>query len=196
MSAKDPIQQLVDEIYLIRKDVERLQRTSLDKQEAEALHEIVAEAVADMRKATREAPQALQNALKADRGQMAREASVAATSAAQEAVKGIRAELTAERDRLSQSASQARRAALRFSGGIWIALGATLATGAFLGFLTAYVVETGKTLLTVEQMVRYGCGQPWVGGQTVDQEDGSSFCAHWIVTPELAEYRRNRDGGN
>lgn len=194
--SKDPFQILADELTLIRKDMDRLQRTSLDKQEAEALHGIVAKAVADMRRATEEAPQALQGALKADRDRMAREASVAATRAAQEAVEGIRAELTAERDRLSQSASQARRSALRFSGGIWTALGAMLATGAFLGFLTAYVVETGKTFLTVEQMVRYGCGQPWIGGQTVDQEDGSSFCAHWIVTPELAEYRRERDEGS
>jgi ElaB/YqjD/DUF883 family membrane-anchored ribosome-binding protein len=194
--SKDPFQELVDELTALRRSIEHIARTSLDKDEAEALHQIVADAVSDMRQATKETPQALQSALKADRGQMAREASVAATRAAQEAVEGIRAELTSERDRLSQSASQARRAALRFSGGIWTALGATLATGAFLGFLTAYVVETGKTLLTVEQMVRYGCGQPWIGGQTVDQDDGSSFCAHWIVTPELAEYRRNRDGGS
>ena len=37
MSVKDPFQQLVDELTLIRHDMERLKRTSLDKDEAEAL---------------------------------------------------------------------------------------------------------------------------------------------------------------
>ena len=194
--SKDGIQAFADEVTLIRHEIDRLQRTSLDKDEAEALHRIVSQAVSDMRKATREAPQALQSALRDDRDQMAREATVAATSAAQEAVGGIRAELIAERDRLAQSAAQARRAALRFTGGIWTLLAAVLATGLFLGLLAANVVETGKTLLTVDQMVRYGCGRPWVGGQEIEQDDGSSFCAHWLVTPELAEFRRNRDGGN
>lgn len=45
MSIKDPFQQLVDEITLIRQDMERLKRTSLDKDEAEALHEMIAEGV-------------------------------------------------------------------------------------------------------------------------------------------------------
>jgi len=194
--SKDGIQAFADEVTLIRNELGKLQRTSLNKDEAEALHQIVAQAVADMRKATREAPQALQRALKADRDRMAREATVAATSAAQEALDGIRAELAAERDRLSQSASQARRAALRFSGGIWAILAAVLVTGLFLGLLTANVVETGKTLLTVNDMVRYGCGRPLVAGQVIERDDGSSYCATWIVTPELAEYRRNRDGGS
>ena len=37
MSAKDPFQILADELTLIRKDMDRLQRTSLDKEDAEAL---------------------------------------------------------------------------------------------------------------------------------------------------------------
>ncbi len=54
MSAKDPFQILADELTLIRKDMDRLQRTSLDKDEAQALHESVTKALTDMRKATRE----------------------------------------------------------------------------------------------------------------------------------------------
>ena len=50
MSVKDPFQQLVDEITLIRQDMERLKRTSLDKDDAEALHEMLAEGVDRMRK--------------------------------------------------------------------------------------------------------------------------------------------------
>ena len=35
MSVKDPFQALVDEITLARNDIERLQRTSLDRKDAE-----------------------------------------------------------------------------------------------------------------------------------------------------------------
>ena len=93
MSAKDPFQILADELTLIRKDMDRLQRTSLDKDEAQALHQIVAEAVANMRKATREAPQALQSVLKADREDMGRKAAESATAAAERVLGDIRAQL-------------------------------------------------------------------------------------------------------
>lgn len=194
--SKDGIQAFADEVTLIRNEIDRLQRTSLDKDEAEALHRIVAEAVADMRQATGEAPEALRSALKDDRDRMAHEATVAATRAAEKAVEDIRKELAVERDRLSQAASGARRAALRFSGGIWTLLAATLGLGAFLGLLAANVVETGRSLLSIEQMVRYGCGQPLVGGSVVEQDNGSSYCGHWIVSPELAKYRRDQDQGS
>ena len=45
MSVKDPFEQLVDEITLIRQDMERLKRTSLDREEAEALHDTLAQSV-------------------------------------------------------------------------------------------------------------------------------------------------------
>ena len=43
MSVKDPFQALVDEITLVRNDVERLQRTSLDRKEAKRLNDVVAQ---------------------------------------------------------------------------------------------------------------------------------------------------------
>lgn len=50
MSAKDPFQILADELTLIRKDMDRLQRTSLDKEDAEALHAMLAEGVCGFQK--------------------------------------------------------------------------------------------------------------------------------------------------
>lgn len=194
--SKDPFQLLVDEITLIRGEVASLRRTSLDKEEAEALHGIVARAVKDMRKATSETPAALQDALKADRDQMAHNATVAATQAAQSTLEGIRAELAVESEKLSQRAREARRATLRFSGGIWTLLAATLVTGAFLGLLTAYVTETAETFFSVDRMTRYACGLPGVGGQVVEMNDGATYCAHWIITPELAKYRREQPQQN
>lgn len=185
--SKDPFQILADELTLIRHDMAKLQRTSLDKDEAQALHQIVAKAVKDMRAATAGTPQALQNALKADRDQIARDTSQAATQAAERVLGDIREQLSQERLKLSQAAGEARRAAWRSFGGFWAWAAALLATGAFLGLLAAYVTETGRALVKVSEMVSYGCEWSIVGGQLVEQEDGSSFCLFWIETPDQAQ---------
>jgi len=130
---KDPFQILADELTLIRKDMDRMQRTSLDKDEAQALHQIVAEAVSDMRRATKETPQALQSALKADRDRMARNATQAATEAAERVLGDIREQLAQERQKLSQAAGEARREAWRWFGGFWVWLASVGAAGARVG---------------------------------------------------------------
>lgn len=184
MSAKDPFQILADELTLIRRDMDQLQRTSLDKDEAEALHQIVAEAVADMRKATREAPQALQSALKADRDRMAREATESATEAAERVLGVIREQLAQERQKLSQAAGEARREAWRYFGGFWVWLTSMAATGALLGALVAFWITGRGDAREFGQFPSIYCDN--AGGQIVEQDDGSSFCAVWIKTPSQA----------
>ncbi len=73
-----------------------------------------------------------------------------------------------------------RRQAWRYFGGFWVWLASMLATGAVLGVLLAYGMETAKSALSVNDLVRYNCGRSWFGGQVVDQDNGSSFCAFWI----------------
>ena len=87
--SKDPFQILADELTLIRKDMDQLQRTSLNKDEAKKLNQIVTAAVMKMAKATEDAPGEIQGALEADRDQMARSATQAATRAAESAMAGI-----------------------------------------------------------------------------------------------------------
>ena len=60
---KDPFQILADELTLIRKDMDRLQRTSLDKDEAKKLNQIVTAAVLKMAKTAEDAPGEIQGAL-------------------------------------------------------------------------------------------------------------------------------------
>ena len=117
---KDPFQELVDEITLIRQDMGRLQRTSLGKDEAKALNGHVAQALAQMKAvagqmstAASEAPQAVRTAVRHDLLQVDRNASQAASRAAQEAVEGVRKHLDAERLRFAQAAGEARREAWR-----------------------------------------------------------------------------------
>jgi len=184
VSPKDPFQILADELTLIRKEMDQLQRTSLNKQEAQALHGMLADIVTKIRKDAQSIPETLRNALLADRYQTAQNATNAATEAAESALGRIRAELVHERERLARSAGEARREAWRYFGGFWVWLTAMLATGAFLGLLVAYGTETAKAALSVEDMVRYNCGASWFGGQVVEQEDGSSFCAFWLVRPD------------
>jgi len=92
--SKDPFQILADELTLIRKDMDQLQRTSLNKDEAKKLNQIVTAAVMKMAKATDDAPGEIQGALEADRDQMARSATQAATRAAESAMAGIRHDST------------------------------------------------------------------------------------------------------
>ncbi|WP_114964097.1 hypothetical protein [Tritonibacter mobilis] len=54
--SKDPFQILADELTLIRKDMDQLQRTSLDKDEAKKLNQIVTAAVLKMTKTAEDAP--------------------------------------------------------------------------------------------------------------------------------------------
>ena len=182
MSAKDPFQILADELTLIRKDMDQLQRTSLDKDEAEALHQIVAEAVSDMRRATKETPQALQSALKADRDRMARNATQAATEAAERVLGDIREQLAQERQRFTQAAGEARREAWRWFGGFWVWLASVGAAGALLGALAAFWITGRGDAREFGQFPSIYCGT--AGGQVVEQDNGSSYCAVWINRPD------------
>ncbi|WP_376878373.1 hypothetical protein [Albirhodobacter sp. R86504] len=121
MSVKDPFQQLVDEITLIRQDMERLKRTSLDKDDAEALHEMIAEGVDRMVKVGPDVQKAIDNRLLAVAAVLRDATTKAAASAADAAIRKTRAEfLDAARD-LSQAAGEARREVWRYFGGFCVA---------------------------------------------------------------------------
>ena len=178
---KDPFQILADELTLIRKDMDRMQRTSLDKDEAQALHQIVAEAVSDMRRATKETPQALQSALKADRDRMARNATQAATEAAERVLGDIREQLAQERQKLSQAAGEARREAWRWFGGFWVWLASIGATGALIGALVVFWLQGRADAHKFGEHPRIYCTS--AGGQIVANAEGRRFCAFWIDPP-------------
>ena len=91
--SKDPFQELVDELTALRRSIEHIARTSLDKDEAKNLNQIVTAAVLKMAKTAEDAPGDIQEALEADRDQMARSATQAATRAAESAMAGIRHDL-------------------------------------------------------------------------------------------------------
>ena len=185
MSIKDPVQKIVDEITLIRGEVRQLQRSSLDRDEAEALNGHVVQALAQMKAVAAEmsaaasaAPQAVRTAVRHDLVQIDRNTSQAASRAAERAVEGVREHLDAERLRFAQAAGEARRAAWRYFGGFWVWLVAMLATGAVLGVLAAYGTETAKSYFSVGDMARYSCERSWVRGVRGESE-GQGYCVLW-----------------
>lgn len=154
--SKDPFQILADELTLIRKDMDQLQRTSLNKDEAKTLNQIVAAAVMKMAKATEDAPGEIQEALEADRDQMARSA--------------------------TQAAGEARREAWRWFGGFWVWLASMLATGVVIGALAMAWIAGRGDAREFGQFPSIYCGT--AGGQVVEQDNGSSYCAIWINRPD------------
>lgn len=175
--SKDPFQILADELTLIRKDMDRLQRTSLDKQEAETLHKTLAQAVGRMERAAQDAPQTLGSTLKTDRDRMARSATQAATEAAERVLGDIREQLAQERQRFTQASGEARREAWRWFGGFWVWLASVGATGALLGALAAFSV--GGTISAKEfgDYPRIFCAP--AGGESLTNNAGQKACVFW-----------------
>ncbi|AUQ52717.1 hypothetical protein PhaeoP83_04499 (plasmid) [Phaeobacter inhibens] len=180
--SKDPFQELVDELTALRRSIEHIARTSLDKDEAKTLNQAVAQAALKMAKATKDAPGEIQEALASDRDQMARSATQAATRAAESAMAGIRHDLDNERAKLSQAAGEARREAWRWFGGFWVWLASMLATGAVIGALAMAWIQGRGDAREFGQFPSIYCST--AGGQVVEQDNGSSYCAIWINRPE------------
>ena len=178
---KDPFEILADEITLIRRQVDHLQRTSLDKDEAEAFNVRVAEVL----NALAEVAPALQKVMQRDLAQAAldvrRHAVEAAQGAAREAIEKSHAEsLKAAKD-LSRAAGEARREAWRYFGGFWVWLAAIGAAGALLGALAVFWLQGRADAKAFGQYPSIYCTT--ADGQIVPNTEGRRFCAIWIDPP-------------
>lgn len=185
---KDPFQILADELTLIRKDMDQLQRTSLNREEAEALNRQVAHGLSQMS----DVGETVQRAIEARLSDLSRRLSVASddirTSTVRAAKEGASGAIAASHDRLlgiasdfSQAAGEARREAWLYFGGFWVWLTAMLAVGALLGVLAAFWIGGHGNALAFGAHPGMFC--TGAGGQVVKQKDGSSFCAIWIKSP-------------
>ena len=172
--SKDPFQILADEITLIRSEIEKLQRTSRDKDEAKALHDIVATGVADMRKISPELQQILDARLREAMADVKNKTRYAAHEAAESAVIESHAASVKAAQRLLDDAATARRQAWRTFGSFWAWMIASVAVGVCVGFLGAMALNgwaAGKTLLRVgelECLIQ--------GGERLNLTDGRVLC--------------------
>ena len=175
--SKDPFQELVDELTALRRSVEHLSRTSLDKDEAKKLNQIVTAAVMKMAKAAEDAPGDIQEALETDRDQMARSATQAATKAAESAMAGIRHDLDNERAKLSQAAGEARREAWRWFGGFWVWLVSVGVTGVVIGVLGMAWIQGRGDAREFGQFPRIYCSP--AGREDLSNTAGREGCMFW-----------------
>ena len=181
MSNPDTFEILAEEIGVIRRQIETLQRTSLNKDEAEAFNKTITDFLGKLT----HVPQNLQKAMQRDLAQTALDvrafAVEAAQSAAREAIEKSHAEsLKAAKD-LSRAAGEARREAWRYFGGFWVWLASIGAAGALVGALAVFWLQGRADAKAFGQYPGIYC--PTAGGQIVTNPEGRRFCAFWIDQP-------------
>ena len=177
----DPFLVLVDDIGALRRQIENLQRTSLDRDEAEHLNATIAKSLDNMAQTGKRLEQRLEGQLQLATAKTNRAAIEAAQDAARGAIRESHAEILQTAKSLSQAAGEARREAWRWFGGFWVWLASIGATGALLGALMAFWITGRGDAREFGQFPRVYCTT--AGGQVVEQQDGSSFCAIWIKPP-------------
>ena len=179
--SKDPFQVFADELTLMRGEMDQLQRTSLNKDEAKALNDIVAKAAEFMAQTTKAAPGEIQAVLKADRDQMAHSATQAATEAAQRVMTKMEQTVAKQCEMLSEGTRKAIRSKWLWDGELAFLVLAAVAIGAFLGAVVEVVIQGRGDGRDFGRFPGIYCGA--AGGQTIERDDGSSYCRVWIKKP-------------
>ena len=180
--SKDPFQILADEVTLIRGEIERLQRTSLDKDEAKALNKIVAKSVADLGKVLPTLERSIQQQLFDNREIIREEAVMAARGAAESAVVQSHARSIEEAGKLARAAGEARREAWRYFGGFWVWIVSIGALGTVLGALTVVGITARADAKAFGKYPDIFCGS--ADGQKFTNSDGSEYCAFLLKGPD------------
>ena len=178
---KDSFEILADELARMGQQIAHLQRTSLNKTEAEALNQQLVQGVASMAQTGQAVYEAISERMDLRLEKLAMETILAATDAARRAIEKSHAETSSAARDYAKAAGEARRAAWRYFGGVWGWVASVGAGGAVLGLLTAFLIMGRGDAREFGQYPQVYCTT--AGGQIVEQDDGSSFCAIWIDRP-------------
>ena len=181
MSNKDSFDILGEELNLMRRQIELLQRTSLDRNDAEKLNAVVAQGLDRMAKVGPALQQRIEQSLATAALDLRQHTVYAATEGAKEAIRAAQLESIKAAGDLRKAAGEARREAWRWFGGFWVWLVSVGATGAALALLAAFwIVESGNA----REFGKYpGIFCDRAGGTIVTNADGYRFCGIWIDTP-------------
>lgn len=180
-SVKDPFEILADEITLIRRQIDQLQRTSLDKTEAKALNAQVGQGLDRMAKVGPAVQQRIEHSLATVAVDLRMHAMEAASSAARNAIHEAHRDSMEASERLLHAAGEARRQAWRYFGGFWVWLASVGVTGALLGALAVFWLQGRADAHKFGQSPRIFCKS--AGGTVVTNPDGLRFCGVWIDQP-------------
>lgn len=182
---KDGIQAFADEVTLLRQELLDLKRSSLTKDEAKALNHHVAQGVASMTKVGATVQQTILHSLATAALDVRRDAAHAATEAAKDAIREAHYESIAAARDLGKAAGDARREAWRWFGGFWVWLASVGATGALLGALAVFWIQGRADAARFGEYPSIYCRA--AGGQVVEQDNGTTFCAVWIKSASQSE---------
>ena len=177
----DPFLVLVDDIGALRRQIENLQRTSLDRDEAEHLNATIAKSLDNMAQTGKRLEQRLEGQLQLATAKTNRAAIEAAQDAARGAIRESHAEILQTARSLSQAAGEARREAWRWFGGFWVWLTSIGAAGALIGALAAFWITGRGDAKAFGQHPRIYC--TIAGGTFADQRDGSRYCIFMVSPP-------------
>lgn len=180
-SEKDAFVIMVEEIGVIRRQIETLQRTSLNKNEAEDFNTAITSFLTKLADVPKNLHQAMQRDLAKTAIDVRAHAVEAAQSAAREAIEKSHAESLKAAKSLSQAAGEARRQAWRYFGGFWVWLASIGATGALIGGLAVFWLQGRADAHKFGEHPRIYCTS--AGGQIVANAEGRRFCAFWIDPP-------------
>lgn len=181
--SKDPFEMLADELTLIRRDIERLQRTSLDKTEAQAVEGKIQLGLENMITVGDQIVAAVhENVAETAQGLKLQifEASKLFTEIATTTAKAEAAE--AARDHVRAAEALRREASRRF-GGLWVWIGCFSAVSALLGVLATLWI--GGTISAHDfgegYSAKYLCES--AGGTKLHNKEGREYCAIWTDPP-------------
>ena len=179
-ASKSPAQlmnDLTDQVRLLRQDVVNLTATATTKKEAAALRAAVQASAQEAHdrsaKTLQVAEQVISRTYNASLD--------AARDGAAKAVAGLRDEVRAAANTMRLETLKGGRQALLYSGGILAVFGGIIALGAILGALGHFWLQGTADAHAFGEHPGTFCEA--AGGTVVTNDDGSSFCAFWIDPP-------------
>ena len=171
------INDLSDQVRLLRQDVTNLTATATTKKEAAALRAAVQASVKEAQERSAKVLDAAERVI--DRSYHAN--LQAAREGAAKGVAGIHDEVRSAAKAMRLEALKGSRQALYWSGGVFALAGGLVALGALLGVLGHFWLQGRADARAFGEHPGIFCKR--AGGTVVTNNDGSSYCAFWIKHP-------------
>lgn len=179
-TTKSPAQlmnDLTDQVRLLRQDVVNLTATATTKKEAAALRAAVQASAQEAHDRSAKILDAAERVI--DRSYQAN--LQAARDGAAKAVAGLQDEVRQAANRMRLEALKGSRQALYWSGGVFAVAGGLVALGALLGALAHFWLQGRADARAFGEHPGIFC--EGAGGIVVTHDDGSSYCGLWITYP-------------
>lgn len=175
------INDLSDQVRLLRQDVTNLTATTTTKKDAAALRAAVQASVKEAQDRSAKVLDAAERVI--DRSYQAN--LQAARDGAAKAVAGLQDEVTQAANRMRLEALKGSRQALYWSGGVFAVAGGLVALGALLGALGHFWLQGRADARAFGEHPGIFC--TGAGGTVVTNPEKRRFCAFWIDPPMQAK---------